>query len=121
MNSIFHEKLDEFVNIYIDDILVHSKSTKEHVTYLEFVLQKLKEDKLYTNRVKSKFSSLEMDFLGHVLSWEGVKVDPKKIELIKQWKSPMSAKGVKSFPRLANFYNKFIRTSWHWLNYSPTF
>lgn len=83
MNSIFHKKLDEFVSIYIDDILVYSKSTKEHVTYLEFVLQKLKEDKLYTNWVKSKFASLEMDFLGHVLFQEGVRVNLKKIESIK--------------------------------------
>jgi hypothetical protein len=83
MNSIFCEKLNEFVSIYTNDILVYSKSTKEHVTHLEFVLQKFKEDKLYTNRVTSKFASLEMDFLGHVLSWEEVRVDPKKIESIK--------------------------------------
>jgi hypothetical protein len=54
------------------------------VTHLEFVLQKLKENKLYTNRVKNEFVNLEMDFLGHVLSWDGVKVDPKKIESIRE-------------------------------------
>jgi hypothetical protein len=54
--------------IYIDDILVYSKSMEEHATHLEFVLQKLKENKLYANRAKSEFTSLEMDFLGHVLS-----------------------------------------------------
>jgi hypothetical protein len=71
MNSIFHKIFDEFVNIYIDDILLYSKSIKEHVTHLEFVLQKLKKNKLDTNRVKSEFVSLKMDFLGHVLAWEG--------------------------------------------------
>jgi hypothetical protein len=68
MNSIFHEKLNEFVIIYIDDILVYSKFMKEHMTHLKFVLQKFKENKLYANWVKSEFTSLEMDFLGHVLS-----------------------------------------------------
>jgi hypothetical protein len=53
--------------------------------------------------------NLEMDFLGHVLSWDGVKVDPKKIESIREWQSPMSTKGVRSFLGLANFYNKFIK------------
>ncbi len=68
MNSIFHENLNEFVIIYIDDILVYSKFMEEHVTNLEFVLQKLKEDKLHANQGKSEFASSEMDFLGHVLS-----------------------------------------------------
>jgi hypothetical protein len=109
MNSIFHKKLDEFMSIYIDDMLVYSKSTKEHVTYLEFVLQKFKENKLYINRVKNEFASPKMDFLGHVLFREGVKVDPKKVESINEWWSPMSAKVVKSFLGLANFYNEFIK------------
>jgi hypothetical protein len=72
--------------IYIDDILVYSKSIEEHGTHLEFVLQKLKENKLYTNYAKSEFTNLEMDFLRHVLFWEWVKPNPKKIESIKEWK-----------------------------------
>jgi hypothetical protein len=68
MNSIFHEKLYEFMIIYINDILVYSKFVEEHATHLDFVLQKLKKNKLYVNWVKSEFTSLEMDFLGDVLS-----------------------------------------------------
>jgi hypothetical protein len=64
MDLIFHEKLSEFIIIYIDDIFVYSKSAKEHATHLKFVLQNLK----YVNQAKSKFASLKMDFLGHVLS-----------------------------------------------------
>jgi hypothetical protein len=94
MNSIFHEKFNEFMSIYIDDILVYSKFIKEYATHLEFVLQKFEENKLYTNRVKNEFANLEMDFLKHVLSWEGVRVDLKMIESIKEWQSPMLAKGV---------------------------
>ncbi len=79
MNSIFHEKLDEFVIIYITDILLYSKFVEEHTTHLEFVLQKFKKNKLYINWVKSEFVSLEMDFLGDVLSREGVRLHSKKI------------------------------------------
>jgi len=71
INLIFHEKLNEFIIIHIDEILVYSKFTKEHVTHLKFVLQNLKENKLYANQAKSKFASPEMDFLGHVLSKKG--------------------------------------------------
>jgi len=87
MNLIFHNKLDKFVIIYIDNILVYSKSIEEHVTHLKFVLQKFKENKLYANQAKSEFASLEMDFLGHVLFREGVRPNPRKIESIKEWKS----------------------------------
>jgi len=68
MNFIFHEKLDDFVIIYIDDIMEYSKFAKKHAMHLEFVLEKFKENKLYANRVKNEFASLEMEFLGHELS-----------------------------------------------------
>jgi len=109
MNSIFHNKLDEFMIIYIDDILVYSKFAKEHATHLEFMLQKLKENKLYANRAKNEFASSKMDFLAHVLFQEGVRPNPKKIESIKEWKILMSTKGVKSFLGLANFCKKFLK------------
>ncbi len=109
MNLIFHEKLDEFVIFYIVDILVCSKFVEEHVTHLKFVLQKFKKNKLYANRVKSEFTSLEMDFLGDVLSQERVKPNLKKIESIKEWQNLVSTKRVRSFLGLANFYMKFIK------------
>jgi hypothetical protein len=89
--------------IYIDDILVYSKSIEKHVTHLEFVLQKFKENKLYTNQAKSEFTSPKMDFLGHVFSWKGVKPHPKKIESIKEWQSLVLATSIRSFLRLDNF------------------
>jgi type III secretory pathway component EscU len=109
MNLIFHETLDEFVIIYIDDILVYFKFAKEHVTHLKFVLQLFFLKKLYTNWVKSKFASLEINFLGQVLSQEGVKPNPKKIESIKEWLNLVSTKGIRSFIGLANLYKKFIK------------
>ncbi len=68
MNFIFRWNLDDFMIIYIDEVLVHSKSTQKHGMHLEFVLQMFKENKLYTNWAKSEVASLEMEFLGHVLS-----------------------------------------------------
>jgi hypothetical protein len=102
MNLIFHEKLDEFVVIYIDDILVYSK----YATHLEFVLQKLKENKLHANRAKNKFTNPKMNFLGHVLFREGVRPNPKKIESIRECQSLVLAKKVKSLLGLAKFYMK---------------
>jgi len=68
MNSIFHEKLDKFVIIFInDDILVYFRITKEHAKHLLYVLSKLYEKKLFANKVKNEFTQEEMDFLGHIL------------------------------------------------------
>jgi hypothetical protein len=108
MKLICHEKLNKSIILNIDDIFVYSKSVKEHVTHLEFVLQRLKEKKLYANPAKSEFASLE-DFLGHELSRERVRLDSRKIESIKKWQSLISTKGDRSFLGLANFYKMFIK------------
>ncbi len=71
MNLIFHMKLNKSIILNIDDIFMYSKFVKEHVTHLEFVLQRLKENNLYANLAKSKFASLEKDFLGHVVPKRG--------------------------------------------------
>ncbi len=109
MDSIFHKKLDEFVIIYIHDILVYSKMAKEHAEHLEYVLNKLYEDKFFANMAKSEFAQEEMDFLGHILSWEGVTLDLKKLETTKDWKRLIVVKGIWYFLGLINFYWKFIK------------
>jgi hypothetical protein len=83
MDSIFHEKLDEFMIIYIDDIFEYTKMAKEHKEHLEYVLNKLYENKFFTNKAKSEFAQEEMNFLGHILSWEGVRPNLKKLQTIK--------------------------------------
>ncbi len=95
-------------DIYINDISVYSKCAEEHPQHLKYVLERLR-DNLYANWIMNIFPSLEMEFLGHVLSEEKVKTNPKKIQLIKKWQSLVIAKGVRSFLRLANFYRKFIK------------
>ncbi len=93
MNLIFHKMLDKFIIIHINDISVYFKSMEEHVTHLEFVLQKFKKKQLYANWAKSEFVSPELDFLGHVLSWEGVRLDPRNLNQLKNGKAEFWQKG----------------------------
>ena len=109
MNTIFREEMDDFVIIYIDDILVFSKTAEEHARHLEVVLKKLRDNKLYANGEKSEFAELEIEFLGHVLTGDGIKPDAKKVKAIQEWKQPHTQKGLRSFLGLANYYRRFIR------------
>jgi len=106
---IFHEELDEFVIVYIDDILVYSKMVEEHARHLEVVLQKLRDNKLYANGEKNEFGLMEMEFFGHIMTGSRIKPDNKKVEAIQKWKRPTTQKGVPSFLGLANYYRQFIR------------
>lgn len=109
MNGIFHDEMDECVVVYIDDILIYSRNEVEHARDLRKVLSKLRENKLYVNADKSEFALKELDFLGHVLGGDGIRPDPKKIEAIREWETPRTQKGVRSFLGLANYYRKFIK------------
>ena len=80
MNSVFMKELDKFVVVFIDDILVYSKSEKEHEEHLRLVLSRLREHKLYAKFSKCEFWLREVAFLGHILSAKGVAVDPSKVE-----------------------------------------
>jgi hypothetical protein len=71
MNFAFHEKLDEFMIIYINDILVYSKIVQEHVEHLKYVLSKFQENQFFANMVKNEFAHENVDFLRHILSQEG--------------------------------------------------
>jgi hypothetical protein len=92
MNLVFHNKLEELLIIYINDILIYSKLAKEHVGHIKYVLQKLKENTLYVNKTKSEFA--QIDFLGHVLSLKNIRLDLKKVMAIKEWENLVTAKGV---------------------------
>ncbi|WJX94652.1 hypothetical protein P8452_76049 [Trifolium repens] len=108
MNRIFHSFLDKFVVVFIDDILVYSKSEEEHVEHLRLVLQVLRESKLYANPSKCDFWLEEVNFLGHVISKEGIAVDPAKIDTVLSWKQPQTVTDVRSFVGLAGYYRRFI-------------
>ena len=82
MNSLFKPFLDHFVIVFIDDLLVYSKSKEEHEHHLRIVLQTLRDHKLYAKFSKCEFWLDQVAFLGHVVSKEGIMVDPKKMEAI---------------------------------------
>src|ERR1044072_2205377 len=88
MNRVFHEFLDRFVVVFIDDILVYSKNEEEHREHLRQVLQILRAKKLYANAAKCEFWLEEEKFLGHVISREGIAVDPSKVEAVMAWERP---------------------------------
>ncbi|XP_062103844.1 uncharacterized mitochondrial protein AtMg00860-like [Humulus lupulus] len=108
MNQVFREFLDKFIIVFIDDILTYSSNPEEHAVHLEMVLQRLKEQKLYAKFSKCEFWLEKLSFLGHVVSGEGISVDPTKIEALSQWKPPKNAREVRNFLELAGYYRRFV-------------
>jgi hypothetical protein len=108
MNNIFMEKLDVFILVFIDDILVYFKTEAEHAQHLRVVLGRLWENQLFAKLSKCKFWLTEVAFLGHVLSEKGVSVDPSKVEEVLKWKQPTCVFDIRSFLGLAGYYRRFI-------------
>ncbi|KAM2307855.1 hypothetical protein ACFX1S_030150 [Malus domestica] len=88
MNEVFQQYLDKFVIVFIDDILVYSKSQADHIRHLNLVLRKLREYQLYAKFSKCQFWLTEVAFLGHVISAQGIQVDPQKIAAVENWEQP---------------------------------
>ncbi|KAH0655234.1 hypothetical protein KY285_030116 [Solanum tuberosum] len=109
MNGVFKPFLDSFMVVFIDDILVYSKSEEEHANHLCIVLGVLGKQRLYAKFSKCEFWLKSIAFLGHVVSKEGVMVDPQKIEAVKNWVRPSSVTEVKSFVGLASYYRRFVK------------
>ena len=97
MNKVFMEFLDKFVVVFIDDILIFSKDEEEHEEHLRLVLEKLREHQLYAKFSKCEFWLKEVGFLGHVISWEGIAVDPAKVDTVTSWESPTTVGEIRSF------------------------
>jgi hypothetical protein len=108
MNSVFMPELDKFVVVFIDDILIYSKTEEEHDKHLRIVLTRLREHQLYAKFSKCTFWLEEIQFLGHVLSANGIVVDPSKGKDILEWKPPITIHQVRSFLGLASYYRRFI-------------
>ncbi|KAG8474400.1 hypothetical protein CXB51_033844 [Gossypium anomalum] len=109
MNRIFRLYLDKFVVVFINDILVYSRDEEEHAEHLRTVLQILREKQLYAKFSKCEFWLREVGFLGHIVSAEGIRVDPSKISAIVNWSPPKNVSEIRSFLGLASYYRRFVQ------------
>ncbi|PSK33408.1 hypothetical protein B9Z65_8922 [Elsinoe australis] len=109
INDTLREYLDDFVSAYLDDILVFSKTYDEHVRHVRLVLAKLKEKALPVKLSKCEFHKHSIDFLGYVVSTQGIAPDPKKIESVKDWPEPTTVKEVQALLGFFNYYRKFVK------------
>ncbi|KAL4347884.1 hypothetical protein GQ457_17G008840 [Hibiscus cannabinus] len=109
MNRVFKPYLDKFVVVFIDDILIYSRNKDEHAEHLRIVLQILRERQLFAKFSKCEFWLSEVSFLGHVISAKGIKVDPKKIQTVIDWRPPKNVGEVCSFLGLAGYYRRFVK------------
>jgi hypothetical protein len=109
MNRVFREYLDKFIQVFIDDILIYSRTTEEHEEHLRLVLQCLREHKLYGKLSKCSFYQSRIHYLGHVIFVEGIVVDSTKVKAIMEWPAPMNVMEVHSFMGLVGYYRWFVK------------
>jgi hypothetical protein len=109
MNKVFMKYLHKFVVVFIDDILIFSKTEEEHEKHLRMVLEKLRSNQLYAKFSMCEFWLTEVTFLGHVISTGGISVDPSKVEDVLNWMPLMNASEIRSFLGLAGYNHRFIK------------
>ncbi|KAI3797918.1 hypothetical protein L1987_33182 [Smallanthus sonchifolius] len=108
MNRVCKPYLDKFMIVFIDDILIYSKTKADHEQHLRLVLDLLRKEQLYAKFSKCEFWLKEVQFLGHIVNDKGIHVDPAKIEAVKNWNAPKTPTEVRSFLGLAGYYRRFI-------------
>ena len=109
MMDVLRPYLDKFVVVYIDDILIFSKSPAEHQEHVQLVLQRLREAKLYAKLSKCNFFQRKVNFLGYILTPDGISPDPSKLQAVQQWPVPTTVQAVQRFLGFANFYRRFVK------------
>ncbi|KAA0036455.1 Ty3/gypsy retrotransposon protein [Cucumis melo var. makuwa] len=109
MNTIFKPYLRKFVLVFFDDILIYSKDERDHVGHIEKVFLTLRRHALYANKKKCSFAQLKIEYLGHVISGEGVEVDPDKIKAIADWPCPTNIREIRGFLGLTGYYRRFVQ------------
>lgn len=109
MNNTLHDYLDVFVIVYLDDILIYSKSEQEHVKHVKMVFEKLSQRNRLLKPEKCKSYRKELEFLGYLVAIDGIRMDKTKIAAVLQWPTSTTVKEVQAFLGFANFYRRFIR------------
>ncbi|KAG1924807.1 hypothetical protein F2P79_025921 [Pimephales promelas] len=109
VNDVLRDMVDQFIYVYLDDILIFSSSLQEHVRHVRRVLQRLLENGLFVKAEKCVFHAQSVPFLGYIVSSEGMRMDPDKVKAVIDWPSPDSRKALQRFLGFANFYRRFIR------------
>ncbi|KAJ9511482.1 hypothetical protein QJQ45_029856 [Haematococcus lacustris] len=109
MNDVLHDLLDDCVLVYLDDILIFSRTPQEHIAHLRRVLDLLRKHKLYAKLSKCEFGMDQTAFLGHIVSASGIACDPAKVAAVQSWPIPTTVHEVRSFLGLANYYRRFVK------------
>jgi len=109
VNDVFSEDIGKYFQVYLDDIVVYSKTLEEHVQHVRTILKKLIKHKLVAKMSKCELHKLKISFLGHVVSKDGVETDPEKIKAMAEWPQPENVKQMQSFLDFCNYYRIFIR------------
>ena len=109
MDEVFHDYLDKFLIVYLDDLVVYSKNLDDHLHQLELIFIRLREHKLYAKLEKCNFMQKQIKFLGHLVLADGIRVHPEKVKSIVDWQTPTSVKDVRSFLGISGYYRNFIQ------------
>jgi hypothetical protein len=108
MNDVFRPFLDDFVIVYLDDILIFSRTWDEHVRHVRQVLDTFQREKLYVKLSKCGFGKTALVYLGHIVGGEQLKIDPSKIDVIVYWPEPKSVTKIRSFLGVVQYWMRFI-------------
>jgi hypothetical protein len=108
MNHVFHPFLHQFVLVFFDDILIYRKTWIDHLNHVDQFLCLLSQHQLFLKQSKCAFGASEVEYLGHLVGKDGIRVDPKKIEAMQDWPHPKTLKILRGFLGLIGYYHKFI-------------
>ncbi|KAK8663978.1 hypothetical protein V6N13_083783 [Hibiscus sabdariffa] len=108
MNQMFHDFLDKFVVIYLDDIMIYSTSLREHEEHLRLVMERLRQNQLFVKMEKCEFAQKQVRFLGHIVGQGIIRMDGEKIKAVQEWPVPNNVSELRSFLGLANYYRRFV-------------
>ena len=108
MKDRMFRKHRAYTGVFFDDIIIYSKSLEEHKCHLKAVFQELRDNKLYVNGKKSEFFLQDIHYLGHIISKDGIRMDPEKLKIIEEWPQPRNLHEERSFIGMCSYYRTFI-------------